>query len=749
MQQADIWLFKQINTGLANPMLDALMLVASAFGTGAAQVGIALTVTMFGWVLNRVDLRRSGYAGVIACAAAGIFVQLVKALWNRPRPLAVVFDARAVGAPLFSGSFPSGHATTAFAVAVAMSSFVPKAGYVLIPLALLVSVSRIYVGVHFPVDIVFGAVLGTLIGAGCAQIMRSRTSSSDPFLGRKEGRTLFQLSSDSNEDNEYPGLSFAKRRVWSYALLFALCVMLFLWRLGAVPLMGLDEGLYAECAREMAAGGSWIVPTVNGLPFFDKPPLVYWLMALSIRAFGTNSFAVRLPSCLAGLVLVGMTVYLGVRLFGARAGLFAGFVLATSILTVGLARMAVMDMVFALAITVSLGMFLLARLRLAPWWVYLVSCAAAGLSTLIKGPAGVILIGSTIAVFVAIQRARRVKRERAKNYSGLGLAAAGVAVFLLTAMPWYVAVHKATAGEFVREFFIHQNLQRALGEDFHHNMPFYFYVPAFLFGFFPWSVFVPLAWAKHVRLRPADFADQASLFAGIWMVAMILIFSISRSKLPAYIYPVYPASALLVGRLWSRLIEKQDEQNCQDYAQLGRYAIALIVLTAVFASALILAPRFIPRPIAGAEKALGSMALAMVAGTTAFSILLYQRMTRLAFAALVVGASAFALTAVRIGLPVASRTLGEPAVAIAKAILRHAPPDVPIFAYHLSRSQVTLPFYARRPVLVETGKEEMLRSARGLRSFVVVAERNRLNELPDGGRLLFERGQYVVYLFER
>ncbi|MGC8861657.1 MAG: phosphatase PAP2 family protein, partial [Armatimonadota bacterium] len=124
IQHIDILLFKQINTGLANPVLDWIMLAASALGTGAAQVALCLVLALFGWVLDRASLRKAGYAGLIACALGSIAAQVAKGVFDRPRPLAVLFDARAVGHPLFWGSFPSGHALTVFAVAAAASGFV-------------------------------------------------------------------------------------------------------------------------------------------------------------------------------------------------------------------------------------------------------------------------------------------------------------------------------------------------------------------------------------------------------------------------------------------------------------------------------------------------------------------------------------------------------------------------------------------------------------------------------------------------
>ncbi|MGB9618916.1 MAG: ArnT family glycosyltransferase [Armatimonadota bacterium] len=526
-----------------------------------------------------------------------------------------------------------------------------------------------------------------------------------------------------------------RKSVTPYVALTLVCLALFAWRLGATPLVGLDEGLYSECAREMAAGGSWVVPAVNGLPFFEKPPLAYWLMAASIRLLGANSFAARLPSCLAGFVLVALSVWLGTKLFGRRAGLMSGFALGTCIMTIGLARMALLDMLFALAIAASLGTFLLARLGLLSRRGYLVFWAAAGLSALVKGPAGPVLIAGTVLAFAAVRRQPRVL-----------LAAtplAGFAVFVLVALPWYTAVQVQTRGEFLREFILHQNVQRALGQDFQHNMPFYFYVPTYLVGFFPWSVFIPLAWIRFVRINSTDSAEEASLFAGVWIVAMVLIFSISRSKLPAYVYPVYPASALLIGRLWSEAVDGQATDS------LRRYAMVATALAAVVAGAFLLGPRFIPHPVPGAGTALGAMGLSLVAGVFLCLVALLKRRVTLAFAALCVGAGVMALCAIGLALPIASRALAEPAVAVAKEVRRIARPELPVFAYQLSPPQSALPFYAGRPVLPQKTPEAMANAVRGLRSFLVIGQEDRLDGLPAGGKLVSRRGRYLIYRFDR
>ena len=176
MNGLDASIFRAINTGWANTALDPVMLALTTLGTGAAQAAIGLLLITIGWWADWANTRRAGYAGLIAWAVSTIVVQLGKELWNRPRPVLVLHDVRMVCDPLFSNSFPSGHTSAAFAVAVACSMFIPRLAFILIPLAIAVGISRVYVGAHFPLDVAFGAVLGTIIGLAAARIVRTHRS---------------------------------------------------------------------------------------------------------------------------------------------------------------------------------------------------------------------------------------------------------------------------------------------------------------------------------------------------------------------------------------------------------------------------------------------------------------------------------------------------------------------------------------------------------------------------------------------
>lgn len=190
ISRADAAVFRLINHGLASPLLDNIMLTATALGEDTLQAGLSLLLILTGLLANRLNLRRAGYSGLIAFAFSGVAVQIAKHIWDRPRPLLVLHDVRLVGDPLFVHSFPSGHTCTACAVMIAVSMYMGRLRYVLIPLAVLTGVSRVYLGVHFPLDVVYGGIAGALIGIWSARLVRPKKKESTAGDGTESAVTL-------------------------------------------------------------------------------------------------------------------------------------------------------------------------------------------------------------------------------------------------------------------------------------------------------------------------------------------------------------------------------------------------------------------------------------------------------------------------------------------------------------------------------------------------------------------------------
>src|SRR5262245_56989420 len=222
-------------------------------------------------------------------------------------------------------------------------------------------------------------------------------------------------------------------------ILLALSLLLFLPKLG-MPLLDPDEGLYASIAREMLTRGDWIVPHVNGLPYLEKPPLYFWLTALTFKLFGPSEWATRLWSAISALGTVLLTWRIGRRLCGPPAGLMAGVVMATLVGNALYVRRASTDQLFILCLTLAMYGFLRdaerpdrGRAR------FLLLYAGAGLAVLAKGFIG--------AVFPALITGLGIVVVRRLGWRDLNWGR-GIAVFAAIAVPWHALVAWRSPGLF-------------------------------------------------------------------------------------------------------------------------------------------------------------------------------------------------------------------------------------------------------------------------------------------------------------
>lgn len=343
-------------------------------------------------------------------------------------------------------------------------------------------------------------------------------------------------------------------------LLLALAAGLFLFRLGGVPLLGPDEPRYVRVAVEMHRSGDWVTPRLQGEPWLEKPVLYYWLAASAFRAFGETELAARLPAAFAGLVLVGMTALMGARLYGAAAGLSAGFVLATSLLPFAYARAATMDMLLAAWVTAAVGFAALAFFGVAGRLAIPAAWACIALACLAKGPLGLLLPGLVLAGTALATRTSAPLR--------LMLSWPGIAVFAAIAGPWYGAILAAQDRHFVDVFLLNHNLQRFTSTIHNHPGPVVYYLPVLFLGLFPWSgLILPALGAA----RPGS--SHVDRFVLAWLLLPLAFFSLAGSKLPGYILPCLAPLALLMGRGAVTLAEG----GTLPFAT-GRRAVALIGL---------------------------------------------------------------------------------------------------------------------------------------------------------------------------
>jgi len=310
--------------------------------------------------------------------------------------------------------------------------------------------------------------------------------------------------------------------------------------LGVRPLVRADESRYAEISREMLVSGDWVTPRLNGYKYFEKPPLQYWTTAAAFAAFGLSEWAARLWTALTGFLAILAAWHFGNRLRGPPAGLVAATVLASTQLFAGLGHFNTLDMGVAAFLSITVFAVALAQLddtsvAARRGWM-LVAWAAAALATLSKGLIGPILPAGALVVYVVIQRDWRLLTRLHIVLGGL--------LFLAITVPWFVAVIRANP-EFARFFFIHEHFERFLTKEHGRYQPVWYFIPILFGGLLPWTVTFFPAFVRGVR---ADLGVRFRplRFLAVWSATVFLFFSLSSSKLPSYILPIFPALAVLI-----------------------------------------------------------------------------------------------------------------------------------------------------------------------------------------------------------
>jgi 4-amino-4-deoxy-L-arabinose transferase-like glycosyltransferase len=310
--------------------------------------------------------------------------------------------------------------------------------------------------------------------------------------------------------------------------------------LGKLALMEPDEERNAEVAREMKESGAWLIPTYNGLPYHDKPAFFFKTVALSFSAFGQTAMAARLPSALFGLALLILLFAFCRRVYNDRCAALTILIVATAPLYVAFARLVIMDMMLAFFVCASIFAGFLAEedeSRRKRW--YLVGAASSGLATLVKGPVGFLLPILVLCVLhVLDHRPAALKRMFAPQ---------NLILFFLIVLPWFLGVTRSNP-DFAYYGIIEESWHRYTTNSFHRGGPVYYYLPWILLGGFAWSLLLPesmiVAWKTRARWSRAD-----RLFV-IWAVALLVFFSVSKSKRPDYILTVMVALGALIGRVF-------------------------------------------------------------------------------------------------------------------------------------------------------------------------------------------------------
>ena len=293
--------------------------------------------------------------------------------------------------------------------------------------------------------------------------------------------------------------------------------VLYLTNLGGAGFLGPDEPRYASIGREMARSGDWITPRLDGMPWFEKPPLLYWMTALGYRAHLPDEWAARLPVALASLAFLIFFWATIEREFSERVALAATAMLATSAGWVAFSFVAVTDLPMSAALGAA---WLIALFDTRPHrgWV---AGLLLGLAILAKGFVPVVLIAP---VFLIARRKR------------LAMLVATV----LTAAPWYLLCSARNGAAFWNDFFWKQHVERFLQPTLEHVQPWWFFGFVLALGLFPWTPFLALL------AMPKLFEDVRVRFLSVYFLFGFVFFTLSRNKLPGYLLPLMPALAIIL-----------------------------------------------------------------------------------------------------------------------------------------------------------------------------------------------------------
>jgi len=428
------------------------------------------------------------------------------------------------------------------------------------------------------------------------------------------------------------------RSAWGRDLLLLTIVFgaLYFFRLGSYPLSNPDEGRYAEVPREMLATGDWVTPRLDGVNYFEKPPLVYWVTAVFEKIFGANEWAVRAVPALFALGGILLTYAAARGLYDRLTGWASATVLGTCVLWFIVGHIPLLDTAMSVWMSGTLFCFILG-VQAPPGpkrrWLLLGMYVCAALATLTKGMIGFLVTGAVMFLWVLLF-------NRWKRLLPLYLPS-GIAVFLAVALPWHVlaALHNAT---WVHRYLVFEHFLRFLTPAASRHGPWHYFLWVVVGGLMPWTGFM---WPQLRQVFAAGWkrreAHAVAWFLIIWVGFIVLFFSTSKSKLVPYVLPVFPALAVLAGVEIARSLRA----NAAGTARVGFrvfafFAGALGLALAVFAARPALF-RVDPAQAAALRVPAGALAVLLFTLGVVVLWLAKHRPVRSAVVTLAVGMAAF------------------------------------------------------------------------------------------------------------
>jgi len=336
------------------------------------------------------------------------------------------------------------------------------------------------------------------------------------------------------------------KKIYPYLLLFFF-ISLYILPLGARKLVVPDETRYAEIPREMIESNDWVVPHFNGLRYFEKPVLGYWVHACSLVLFGENNFAIRLPSALSvGLsaLLIYMLIFKVLKKREKekdQISIVAAFIFLSSFEVFTIANSPVLDNLFSFFLTASIVSFYFAseasKQSGKEKWFLILSGIACGLAFLTKGFLAFAIPVIVLAPYLIWQK-RYIDLFR---MTWLPILSA-----IIVALPWSILIHLREP-DYWRFFFWHEHIRRFLAHNAQHKRFFLYFFFSSPGIFLPWFFLIPSAIiGLKEKLKPGNSEARLVRFSICWFVFPFLFFSFSHGKLLTYVLPCFPPFAILM-----------------------------------------------------------------------------------------------------------------------------------------------------------------------------------------------------------
>ncbi|MFH1440616.1 MAG: glycosyltransferase family 39 protein [Candidatus Omnitrophota bacterium] len=347
-----------------------------------------------------------------------------------------------------------------------------------------------------------------------------------------------------------------------------------------------DEVFYVQTAREMIDHNSWATPYLFDQPQFEKPVFLYWLLRIVFMFFGRTSFVARfIPALFAtiGILAVYALVVLGLR--NRKKAFISSLILMSSGIYIGLARTVFTDMVFSVFIVLSLLSFYWGYLRREYKALSMILFSiSAGAAVLTKGPLGVVIPGLVVILFLVLRKDLKYLFSKYLVWA--------IAVFLLVSLPWYILMVKKYGQSFTQEFFYNDHLRRFLEAEHYNNDTWYFYPLSMVLGMFPWVLYV-IAGLFYLVKKFADNEDSVYDLLLLWIGVVFLVFQPAHSKLVSYVFPCFPALAIIAGNfIYDADIYRGRLKKGALFAAMATSA-AFIIMTAALIVFLFIPPKVI------------------------------------------------------------------------------------------------------------------------------------------------------------